>query len=294
MSGFSDLVWTVFSYTLPSKIYLSFKYRVIFHKRLDWKHPVCFTEKLQWLKLYGFQKEYVRMVDKVLVKEYIAGKLGAEYVIPTLGVWKSADDIDINALPEQFVLKCNHDSGTAVVCRDKGTLNVCKTVATIRKALKRNYYLMGRETPYKYVKRRVFAEQYIENADGTELVDYKFFCFNGEPKITKVDFGRGTRHQANYYDVDMNLLPFGVIASHPDYSRHFDKPENYEEMLGIARKLSDGIPFVRVDLYNVNGKIYFGELTFFPTSGLQPFTDTEWDRRLGGWIVLPDKKYADE
>ncbi len=286
----SKIVWLFLAHCLPSKLYLSLRYKVIYGKWIDWKSPKAFTEKLQWLKVNAFRPEYVEMVDKVEVKKYIAGRLGEEYVIPALGVWDSADRIDFDNLPDKFVLKCNHDSGTVVVCEDKSSLDKDAVRKKLAKALKYNYYLAGRETPYKYVNRKIFAEKFIQNDGLGELLDYKFFCFNGEPKIIKVDFGRATGHHANYYDMEMNLLPFGVVTSHPVYSRHFDKPANFDRMVEIAKDLSKGIPFVRIDLYNLNGKIYFGEITFFPTSGFNPFTDPAWDLRLGEWLELPEKK----
>ena len=281
-------VWDVLAHILPSKWFISLKYWVIYHKWINWKDPKAFTEKLQWMKLYAFRPEYVEMVDKVKVKEYIRKKLGDEYVIPLLGVWKSEKDIDFDTLPDRFALKCNHDSGTIVVCSDKSALDKEKTRKILGKALRTNYYLTGREKPYKYVERRIFAEQFLQNEGINELLDYKFFCFDGVPRITKIDYGRAVAHHANYYDMDMNLLPFGVVTSHPT-DRVFTKPDNFGEMVDIAKKLSAGIPFVRVDLYDVGGKIYFGELTFYPTSGFNPFTDYNWDLRLGEWLKLPPK-----
>lgn len=282
----SNAFWVLLMHVAPTKFYLAIKYRVIFGRWIDWKAPKTFTEKLQWLKVYGFRKEYVTMVDKVLAKKYVAEKIGKKYIIPTLAVADCAEELDGRALPSKFVLKTNHDSGTALLCKNKDSFDFDKAKHVLNKALKSNYYLMGREMPYKYVKRKVFAEAFLEHED--DLVDYKFFCFNGEPKVLKIDYDRETKHHANYYDADMQLLPFYKKSSRPDNPKKFVKPENYDKMLAIARALSKNIPFVRVDLYNLNGKIYFGEITFFPSSGFEPLTDPDWDYKLGSWIHLPN------
>lgn len=284
-----EFVWLILSRTLPSKIYLSLKYRVLFHKRLSWNSPKAFTEKLQWLKINDFRPEYVEMVDKVKAKSWVAERIGSDYVIPLLGVWDSADDIDFAALPEKFVLKCNHDSGTAVVCKSKADLDFDKTRKTLDKAMNRDYYYMGRERPYRYVKRRIFAEQMLEDDNTRELLDYKFFCFDGVPRVFKINFDKETDFHANYYDMDMNLLPFGEVWP-PPALRDFSKPANFDIMIKIVKVLSEGLPFVRVDLYNINGKIYFGEMTLYPTSGFGPFNDYNWDLKLGEWLVLPSKR----
>lgn len=286
----SNLFWSLLMHTAPTKLYLSLKYRVIYGKWIDWKNPQTFTEKLQWLKVYGGNGDYSVMVDKILVKKHVAKLIGEEYVIPTIQVVDRPDMIDYNALPNQFVLKTNHDSGTAIVCKDKKSFNFTDAKNQLRKAQRNNYYLMGRETPYRYVKRKVFAERFIDSGTGSEILDYKFFCFNGVPRLFKINFDRSSNFTANYYDMDFNLLPFGERWPAPDYSRECEKPRNFERMVDICCKLSAGIPFVRVDLYNVDGVIYFGELTFFPTSGFGPFTDDAWDQKLGSWINLPPKQ----
>lgn len=286
----SNSAWVVLNHIMPSKIFLSLRYYQIFKKRIDWDNPTSFTEKLQWMKLYGCRPDYVSMVDKLAVKHLVATKIGEEYVIPTLKIWEKADDIELKDLPQQFVIKTNHDSGTVFVCRDKSDADETRIRKMFRQALKRNYYRIGRETPYKYVPRMVFAETFLNSYEEEEIRDYKFFCFSGEPKIFKINFDRSSDFTANYYDLDMNILPFGEVDPAPDYSKTCEKPEGFEQMVDICRKLSEGIPFVRVDLYNVNGKIYFGELTFFPTSGFGPFTSEEWDNRLGDWLILPNKQ----
>ena len=264
---------------LDDVAYLSRLFRASMHRQLDLSNPVTFNEKLQWLKLYDRRPEYTMMVDKYLVRDYIANKLGEEYLIPLLGVWDDPDDIDFDSLPDRFVLKCNHNSGLGMcICKNKSMLNIKKVKADLRKGLKQDYYLTGREWPYKNVPRKIIAEKYMEDNSLHELRDYKFFCFGGQVKCFKVDFDRFIEHHANYYDRDGNLL---------EYDRKIELPKTLNKMIELAEKLSTGIPFLRVDFYDVNGKIYFGELTFFPASGLGEFIPQEWDLKLGEWITLP-------
>lgn len=234
------------------------------------------------------------MVDKIAVKNYVAGIIGNEYVIPTIGVWKKPEDIDFTALPNKFVLKANHDSGTVYLCKDKDVINHVEIIHMFKKVLRRNYYRIGKETPYKRVPRMIFAEEYLDSGEEGQIRDYKFFCFGGEPKVFKINNRTNTDFIANYYDLDMNILPFGEVDHAPDYSIVAERPDGFEKMIDICRQLSRDIPFVRIDLYNVKGKIYFGEMTFFPASGFGPFTSNEWDIKLGNWLVLPDKQDNNE
>lgn len=268
--------------------YLKLIYRLIFGRKLDLRNPQTFNEKLQWLKLNNRKTEYTTMVDKYEVKKYIAEKIGAEYVIPTLGVWDNFDDIDFDLLPNQFVLKCTHDSGGLVICKDKNKFDTAKAREKMNKALTRHFYYFGREWPYKAVKPRIIAEKYMVDESVSELRDYKFFCFGGVCKCLKVDFDRFIEHRANYYDPQGNLLDLGEKICPPNKEKMIVLPDNKEKMLQLAEKLSTNIPFLRVDFYDVNGKIYFGELTFFPASGWGEFTDEKWDYKLGEWIKLPD------
>lgn len=257
-------------------------------KWLDFDNPVTFNEKLQWLKAYDHKPLYTSFADKLAVKDIIADKIGDEYIIPTLAVYERSEDIDWNTLPERFVLKCTHDSGTVIVCKDRNQFNKKAALKKLNKRLKRNYYSHTREWPYKDIKPRIIAETYIEDTQGSgELKDYKFFCFNGKVKCFKVDFDRFTDHRANYYDRDGALLPFGEAVCPPDHNRTDSLPANLEQMIFLAEKLAENIPFLRVDFYNSNGSIYFGELTFFPASGVGRFVPDKWDEILGGWIKLP-------
>lgn len=274
---------------LPDTLYLSLKFRSHMGYWMNWDNPQTFCEKLQWLKVYDRHPEYTKMVDKVASKEYVAGIIGEEYIIPTLSIYNTAEEINFDKLPNQFVLKCTHDSGCIVVCRDKSKLDIEAARKKLSKGLKRTYIIQNREYPYENVPRRIIAEQYMEDESGYELKDYKFFCFDGEPRMIQLDFDRFTQHKKNLYTLEWELLPFSFnYPSHPECI--FPKPDGLEKMIALARILSKGIPFVRVDLYNINGRIYFGELTFFPASGVGRFTPHEWDYKLGELIHLPTER----
>lgn len=272
---------------LPDKLYLSIKFRTRFGYWMDWKHPQTFSEKLQWLKIYDRHPEYTKMVDKAAAKQYVANIIGEDYIIPTLAVYNSAEDIDFGKLPKQFVLKCTHDSGGLVVCKDKSKLDYEAARKKLRKGLKRTYIIQNREYPYKDVPRRIIAEKYMEDESG-ELQDYKFFCFDGVPKYLFVATDRSRKDvetKFDFFDMEWNHLPF--TNGHPNNPITPKMPDNFELMKELAGKLSVGMPEVRVDLYNIRGKIYFGELTFFHWSGLVPFNPKEWDYIFGQQIRLP-------
>lgn len=275
---------------LSDKKYISTKYEYIFNKRLNLNNPQTFNEKLQWLKLYDRKPEYTTMVDKYAVKKYVADIIGEEYIIPTFGVWNHFDEIDFEKLPNQFVLKCTHDSGGLVICKDKAKLDKVVAKKKLETSLKNNYYWSGREWPYKNVKPRIIAEQYLSDVQANDLYDYKFFCFGGEVRCFKVDFDRFIEHHANYYDKEGNILKFGEVDLPPIYDKNIKMSKNIGKMLELAEKLTEQQPFLRADFYDANGKIYFGELTFFPASGFGKFTSEEWDLKLGEWIQLPDKE----
>ena len=272
---------------IPDKIFLTLKYYKNLGKFPNWNNPVTFNEKLQWLKLYDRRPIYTQMVDKFEAKKYVANIIGEEYIIPTLGVWEKGEDINFDSLPNQFVLKTTHDSGSIVICKDKNVLDKKSAILTMNNSLKRKFYAITREWPYKNVKPRIIAEQYMVDESGVELKDYKFFCFNGKPKILKVDFNRFVKHQANYYDLDWNLLPFIEHGYPSDSNFIIKKPNNLHKMIDFAQKLSQDIPFVRVDFYNINEEIYFGEITFYPNSGVRNFIPKEWNFKIGNLIKLP-------
>lgn len=277
------------AFLFPDKLYLELMFRLNMGYWMDFDNPRTFNEKLQWLKLYNRRPEYTQMVDKYAVKEYVASIIGEEHIIPILGVWDSVDDIDFDKLPNQFVLKTTHGGGGGgvVICKDKSQFDVIQCKIQLQQSLNSCIYKNLREWPYKDVPRRIIAEQYMVDESGYELKDYKFFCFNGQVKMIKVDFNRQTSHRANYYNNNFEILHFGEEAFLPNYEIVHQPPHNFEEMVRIAQWLSANIPFGRVDLYNVSGKIYFGEITFYPASGFGAFTDANWDYTLGSWITLP-------
>lgn len=252
------------------------------------KNPKTFNEKLQWLKLHDKREEYTLMVDKYEAKNYVAGIIGEEYIIPTLGVWDRFEDIDFTELPNQFVLKTTHDSGGVVICKDKQTFDIEKAKKKLNKSLKNNFYYMHREYPYKNVKPRIIAEKFMVDESGVELKDYKFFCFQGEVKFLFVATDRPLDTRFDFFDEQFNHLPFK--QGHPLAKKEIKKPKGFEEMKRLASELSQGIPHVRVDFYDINGKIYFGELTFFHFSACVPFEPEEWDCKLGEMINLPNDK----
>lgn len=275
---------------IPDEIFIKAYYYNVFHKHIDLKNPQTFNEKLQWLKLYDRKPEYTTMVDKYAVKQYVADKIGEEYIIPTLGVWNNFDEIDFNNLPNQFVLKCTHDSGGLIICKDKRLLDVKAAKKKIGKSLKHNYYLSGREWPYKNVKPRIIAEKYMINSDINDLPDYKIHCFDGEAKFILVCSERfsdnGTKE--DFLDIHWNKLPFK--RPHLNGSKKIlKKPAGFNRMLELSKKLSKNIPFIRCDFYEIDGQVYFGELTFFPASGFDVFEPAEWDYKLGSWLELPIK-----
>lgn len=270
---------------LPDKPYLELIYYAHFGKKLDLKAPKTFNEKLQWLKLYDRNPEYTRMVDKYEAKQYVAEKIGEEYIIPTLGVWDDPDQIDFDALPEQFVLKCTHDSGGLVICRDKSKLNIEEAKEKLKKRLKFRYFYWGREWPYKNVKPRIVAEQYMAD----NLRDYKLFCFNGVPRLTLVCSQRFTADglKEDFYDEAWNHMDV-QRPTHGNAIFPIERPKQNELMKKLAAKLSEKLPFARIDFYEINEKVYFGEITFYPASGFEGFKPDEWDLKLGEWIKLPN------
>lgn len=273
---------------IPDSVWIRIKFRYRMGKYPDLKNPKTFNEKLQWLKLHDRKPEFSDMVDKYEVKKIIARRLGEEYLIPTLGVWERVEEIDFDSLPEQFVLKCTHDSGGLVICKDKKSLDREHAKEVLRRSMNRNYFWHGREWAYKNVKPRIIAEQYMVDESGVELKDYKIFNFNGTPKLIQVDFNRFVKHTKNIYDTKWNYL--NVMINYPtDPNVKIEKPECLEEMLDIAAKLSAGLPFLRTDFYVINGRIYFGELTFFPGSGFMKITPESFDLEMGSWISLPEK-----
>ena len=288
------IVKTLFKSKLNDIDYLKLMYKRIFEKDLNLENPENFNEKLQWLKLYDRKEEYTKMVDKYEVKKYVANIIGTKYIIPTLGIYEKFEDINLNTLPNQFVIKCTNDSGGIVIIKDKGIVDINSARKKINNCLKINYYYIGREWPYKNVKPRIIVEEYMEDNKHKDLRDFKIFCFNGVPKIILVCSNRnGDSKNTDFYDTDWNLLPF-TREHHKNNPKGIDKPEKLSEMIQIAYKLSKGIPFVRVDLYEINGQVYFGELTFYPSSGFEGFKPEKYDKILGDMIELPKEKIEEK
>ena len=269
--------------------FLKMKYSLCMGVALNIVSPSTYNEKLQWLKLYDRKPEYVVMVDKYKVREYIAEKIGEEYLIPLIGVWDSPDQIDFASLPHQFAMKCNHNSGLGMcICTDKSKLDTEKVKKDLARGLKQDYYLTSREWPYKDVPRKIIAEKFLKSDVGG-LTDYKIHCFNGVPKFILVCSDRFTESglTEDFYTTEWNLMPV-KRPNIPHAKELHQRPERLDEMLELAAKLSENIPFLRVDFYYVEEKIYFSELTFFPASGFAPFEPEEWDRTFGEWLELPN------
>lgn len=274
---------------MSDEAYLRRYFKARTGRELNLENPLTFNEKIQWLKLYCRKNNFTNLVDKYEVKKIVAAEIGEEYVIPTLGVWESFEKIDFDSLPNQFVLKCTHDSGGLAICSDKLKFDINRARRKLNRSLKRNYYWFGREWPYKNVSPRIIAEQYMEDESNKgDLTDYKIHCFNGEPKVIQVITDRFSSEgmiNDHYYPTWEKLdLARG---HHATSNKLIPRPAEMDEMLELAKKLSAGIPYLRTDFYIVNHQIYFGELTFFPASGFKPFVPEKWDRIWGDWIKLP-------
>lgn len=271
---------------LPDKLFLKLFYWIFIKESLDLDNPKTFNEKLQWLKLYDKKPEYTKMVDKIDAKGFASSLIGDEYIVPTIATFDRFDDIDFDMLPNQFVIKCSHDSGGVVICKDKNSFDISSARNKINKCLKRNFYYHSREWVYKNIKPRILIEEYI----GDDLDDYKLMCFDGKVKCSFVCLDRYSDSglKVDFYDIDWNKMPFA--RAYPRSKKLTPKPENYDKMVELATKLSQNIPFVRIDFYEVDGKLYFGEMTFYPGSGFEPFYPKKWDKILGDWITLPNEQ----
>jgi glycosyltransferase len=273
---------------LSDKTYLKIMYFYHMKKRLNFENVTTFNEKLQWLKLHDRKEIYTTMVDKYEVKKYVADLIGGEYVVPTYGIYESYNEIDFDVLPNQFVLKVTHYGGSrgVFIIKDKNTINYSNIENEIEKLLKENLYNYSREWPYKNVKPRIIIEKYMKNEDEEELKDYKLFCFNGKPKIILVCSERFSSSNMceTWFDEDWNLMD--IIEGNHRVDKNIKPPQSFKKMKYLASQLSKNIPFVRIDFYEVNSKIYFGEMTFFPASGFEKFEPKEWDKKLGEMIDL--------
>lgn len=291
--GLVDRILVSYAWWIPDELYIKIRFRAKMGVWPNLKKPQTFNEKINWLKLHNQRPEYTTMVDKLAVKEYVANIIGEEYVIPTLFVWNSPEKIEWEKLPSKFVLKTTHGGGGGgvVICHDKSSFDRQKAVDKLQASMRSVAGRAFREYPYYDVPKRIIAEQILEisvvEVLSHELKDYKFFCFNGKVRFFKIDFGRFIDHHANYYSPSGQLLPFGE-SDFPPVPEHIEAiPDNLSLMIAIAENLSAGMPFLRVDLYNVGGKIYFGEMTFFPAGGLGKFIPERSDLEIGQMLNLP-------
>lgn len=275
---------------MHDETYIKLIYRMQIKRKLNLENPTTFNEKLQWLKINERNSKYTMMVDKIAVKDYVSMLIGNEYVVPTIGIWERADDIDFDVLPDRFVLKCNHDSSSIIVCKDKKSLNYDKVIKKMNYCLGNNGYWYGREWPYKNVKPLVFAEEYLEDEASTNnglesLNVYKFFTFDGVPKIIQTIQNDKTPNESiDYFDCDWNLLE--LRQNFPNSNIPLQRPESLEEMIRLAKILGEKLPFIRIDFYEVNKRVYFSEFTFFSDDGMNRFIPDHWDKDLGDLIKL--------
>lgn len=284
----------VFLNHLSDEAYIRLMYYIKFRRTINLNNPKTYNEKQQWLKLYDRKPEYSTMVDKYEAKKYITERIGEGYTISTLGVWERVEDIDFDMLPDQFVLKCTHDSGGLVICRDKGKLDIIAAKKQIEQSMRTNYFIYGREWPYKNVKPRIIAEPLIHNNDNSMLEEYNFFCFNGEPKFFMHCYGdedEGETRYNDYFTIDGERLhlQWGNDSSPSGIFKSFNA---YDDMLQKARVLTEGVPFLRVDFYLADGKAVMGELTFFNWGGMMPIHPPEYDVIFGEMLQLPQNNNA--
>ena len=292
--GCSKVLHRLAPFIKDDELYVKLNYFFVFKQKLDLNNPQTFSEKLQWLKLHDHNPAYTIMVDKYAVKEYVSRIIGPEYVIPTLGIWERFDDIDFDKLPNQFVLKCTHDSGGLVICKSKQSLDVAKARRILSKCLKRNYYLGTREYPYKSVKPQIIAEQYMEDGNSGVLNDYKLMCFNGKAKLIELYLGRYSNNLTlDFYDTSWNKTQISQSHFAPNSTILYPKPKNLPKMIEFSELISKDMAHCRVDWYEINGKLYFGEITFYDGSGLSPFDSEEDEIQIGSWIDL-SKAYGGE
>lgn len=289
--GFLKRLFYKVAMILPDKWFVMLKYYKNFRCFPNLRDPQTFNEKIIWLKLNYHNPAYTDLVDKYAVKKIVADIIGEEYIIPTLGVWDRAEDIDFDSLPNQFVMKATHDSGRVIVCKDKSKLDIEKARSEMAASLKRDFYAITREWPYKNVKRRIIAEQLLVDESQPELRDYKFFCFDGKARLCQVISERSESEKIDFYDSNWNNIVglVGLNTNVTNSSFALLEPLNYDVMVRLAEMISNKVPFIRVDFYNLSGKIYFGECTFYPASGIGCFKPDEYNRKIGEWLYLPSK-----
>ncbi len=280
---------------LPDKLYLKIRHQAELGQKLNLKNPKTYNEKLQWLKLYNRKPELTMMADKYAVRDFVARTIGPQYLVPLLGVWQSFAKIDFTSLPERFVLKCTHDCDGLIICRNKSCLDLAAAKKFLNSSLAKNYFYVAREWPYKQIQPRIIAEQYLDDRSIDQYEDdtspvlnvYKFFCFNGQPRFLLHSVDKGDDCRYDYFDMDFQPLAMSAGIKKADYA--VLEPQNFAKMKQVAALLAQDICHVRVDLFNIAGRIYFNEMTFFNWAGYQPFYPAKWDEILGSWLVLPAK-----
>lgn len=276
----------IFSYILSDKTIIKMQFKRRLGRKVELENPIKYNDKLQWLKLYWRDPLAKICADKYEVRQYVREKIGSKYLNKLYGVYESLEEIDLDKLPNKFVLKCTHGSGFNIICNDKSKINWNKEFNKLKKWLRNKYYLSKVEWVYKDIKPRIVCEKYLDDGTGKPPKDYKIFCFNGEPKLIEVDIDRFGEHKRNYYDPDWNFINVEIRVP-SDRKIKIKKPEKLNEMLELSRKLSKDFPHVRVDFYEVNGEIIFGELTFFHVSGMGKFNPPEFEVEMGNWLDLP-------
>ncbi len=276
---------------LPSKMYVKIHYEYFSGKKLDINNPEEFNAKIEWYKVFFRPKILNQLVDKYEVRSFVTEKIGAKYLNDIYGVYDKVEEIPFKDFPNKFVIKATHSSGHNIIVKDKKQLDIAKVSKKLNKWLKVNqYYRMGQEWAYKDVKPRYIVEHFLKESDKNTLVDYKFYCFNGVPKFIDVHIDREDDHKQGCFDLDFNLLPFGKSKTYKSISSDIKKPTNLNEMVEIATKLSENLPFVRVDLYSVNGKTIFGEMTFYPSDARKEFYPNKYNKIIGDYFILPEIK----
>lgn len=272
------------------KAYLKQLYRRTFGEVLELKNPKTYSEKLQWLKLYDHKPIYTIMADKLAARRFVAENWGEEYLVPLLGEWDTAEEIDFTKLPNEFIMKCNHNSGGILFCEDKARLDEETERSKFKKQLGVNYYYYAGEWPYKNIKRKVIAEKWMKNADGSSPIDYKLFCFNGKVRVFQINSSRVRKDSCccDYFDIDWNRLNLKDPGI-PTTDIKWERPPYFDLMIQLSEKVTDDIPFCRVDLMIFDEKIYFSEFTFFHEGGMVPFEVPYWDQKFGEWLELPKR-----
>lgn len=269
---------------IPDEPYLKMVFWIKTGKKLNLKNPKTFCDKLNWLKLHDFHPEYTRLADKIAVREHLKEILGEDICLPMLGAWEHYDDIDFDALPDKFVMKCNHDSGSVKIIRDKSSMDHAALREFYEGRLKLNPFVLGREYPYKDIKPRLLVEQFMTSENGRDIRDYKFLCFDGVPRYMFVISDRSTDCRSDFYDMDFNRLP--IVDTYPMSDEPMEKPEFFDEMVSLVTKLAQGFRTIRIDLYEIDGKIYFGEYTFYDGGGFWPKEPVEWEHKMGDLIRI--------